>query len=82
MNNPTDRGRQANRLRHWQIGFGVLLLLSLLPDCFLHHQTHFGFEGCFGFYAGYGFGVGILLVIVAKISGIFLRRKDTYYNQD
>jgi len=48
---------------------------------FIHHHAHFGFEGSFGFYAGYGFGVGIVLVVIAKVLGIFLRRKDTYYDQ-
>jgi len=81
MNNPTDWGRRSGGFRFWWIGFGVLLLLSLLPDCFIHHHAHFGFEDYFGFYAGYGFGVGIALVVIAKVMGIFLRRKDTYYDQ-
>jgi hypothetical protein len=79
MNNSTDRGRRSNRFRHWWIGFGLLLVLSLLADAFIEHHAHFGFEDCFGFYAGYGFGVGIVLVIVAKVVAIVLRRKESYY---
>ena len=60
----------------------MLLVLSLLVNIFIEHHSHFGFEDYFGFYAGYGFGVGIVLVIVAKIAGIFLRRKETYYERN
>lgn len=81
MNNPTNRERQANGFRPWWIGFGVLLALSLLSNIFIHHHAHFGFEDSFGFYAGYGFGAGVALMVIAKVMGIFLRRKDTYYDQ-
>jgi len=81
MNNPTEEGHRSDRFRFWWIGFGILLALSLLSDFFIHHHAHFGFEGSFGFYAGYGFGVGIVLVVIAKVLGIFLRRKDTYYDR-
>lgn len=80
MNNSTDRGLRSNRFRYYWISFGLLLALSLLADVFIEHHAHFGLEDYFGFYAGYGFGAGIALVIITKIIGVFLRRKDTYYN--
>lgn len=82
MNNSFDGKHQSNRLRPWWIGFGLLLVLSLLVNFVIEHHSHFGFEDFFGFYAGYGFGVGIILVIVAKVASIFLRRKDTYYERN
>ena len=81
MKNPNDWKTQSKRLNPWWIVFGILLALSLLSDFFIHHHAHFGFEDTFGFYAGYGFSVGIVLVVIAKVMGIFLRRKDTYYIQ-
>jgi len=81
MNHPTEEGRRSGGFRFWWIGFGVLLLLSLLPDGFIQHHAHFGFEDYFGFYAVYGFGAGVALVVIAKVMGIFLRRKDTYYDR-
>jgi hypothetical protein len=82
MNTPTDRGHRSSGFRYWWIGFGLLLALSLFSDSFVEHHAHFGVEDYFGFYAGYGFGVGIVLVIVAKVAGLFLRRKETYYEQN
>ena len=64
MNTPIDD------LRPWWIGFSLLLALSLLADVFIEHHAHFSFEDYFGFYAGYGFGAGIIMVIIANISPI------------
>ena len=76
MNTPIDD------LRPWWIGFGILLALSLLADVFIEHHAHFGFEDFLGFYAGYGFGAGIVVVVIAKVVAIFLRRKASYYEQN
>ena len=61
-------------------------MLALLPEFFLHHHPHFeesGFtlDGGFGFYAWYGFLTCAGMVALAKILGIFLKRKDTYYDE-
>ncbi|MEJ2309273.1 MAG: hypothetical protein P8Z78_08135 [Gammaproteobacteria bacterium] len=63
----------------------LILVLAVLPEFFLHHHPHFeesGFEldGSFGFYAWYGFLACAGMVALAKILGIFLKRKDTYYD--
>jgi hypothetical protein len=65
----------------WILFIGVLILL-LIPDFFIHQHAHFGLEGAFGFYAWYGFATCVAMVVVAKLLGIFLKRKDTYYDPD
>jgi hypothetical protein len=69
-------------IRLLKIVFGVLLVLSLVPDFFIHHHAYFGIEDRFGFNAWYGFGAAVILVAVAKMLSIFIRRKDTYYERD
>lgn len=76
--------RPANRPKLWGFQFAILLL-ALLPDFFLHHHAHFPSSGFtldagFGFYAWYGFICCAVMVALAKILGIFLKRKDTYYD--
>ena len=65
---------------------GVILALALLPEFFIHHHAHFPDQGTridatFGFFAWYGFLTCAAMVVGAKILGVFLKRKDTYYDQ-
>jgi hypothetical protein len=69
--------RRPGTIRLLKIVLGVLLVFSLMPDFFIHQHAYFGIEDRFGFYAGYGFGAAVALVAVAKVLGIFIRRKDT-----
>ena len=77
--------RSENLPKLWLIQI-LILVLALLPEFFLHHHPHFeesGFtlDGSFGFYAWYGFLTCAGMVALAKILGIFLKRKDTYYDE-
>ncbi|MGD8207966.1 MAG: hypothetical protein PVH47_07805 [Thiohalocapsa sp.] len=76
--------RKENLWKLWVLQI-LLLLLTLLPDLRIHHHPHFpgsGFalDGDFGFFAWYGFLSCALMVVGAKILGIFLKRPDTYYD--
>lgn len=77
--------RSENLPKLWLIQI-VILVLALLPEFFIHHHPHFeqaGFtlDGSFGFFAWYGFLTCAGMVAAAKILGIFLKRKDTYYDE-
>lgn len=77
--------RSENLPKLWVIQI-VILVLAVLPEFFLHHHPHFeerGFtlDASFGFYAWYGFVACAGMVALAKILGIFLKRKDTYYDE-
>jgi hypothetical protein len=77
--------RKENLPKLWVIQIGILLL-AVLPEFFIHHHLYFeeqGFilDGSFGFYAWYGFITCAGMVALAKILGIFLKRKDTYYDE-
>jgi hypothetical protein len=73
---------RPDTIRLLWIGFILILLITVFPDFFIHQHADFGVEGSFGFYAWYGFFTCVAMIIGAKILGIFLKRKDTYYDQD
>ena len=77
--------RPENLPRLWLAQL-VVLLLALLPEFFVEHHPHlagsgFTLDTSFGFFAWYGFVTCAAMVAAAKILGIFLKRKDTYYDE-
>lgn len=63
----------------WMAGI-VLLAVVTLADVFVHGHPHFEFDGYFGFYSFYGLVTCAIMVVAAKGLGLFLKRKDTYYD--
>lgn len=61
------------------IGFGAVLAVLAAADLLVHGHPGFGVDGAFGFYAWYGFGTCVLMVLAAKGLGFFLKRPDGYY---
>ncbi|MCB1474447.1 MAG: hypothetical protein AB7O39_06345 [Flavobacteriaceae bacterium] len=58
----------------------VICAATVLGDLFVEHHAHFGIEATIGFGAWFGFGSCLILVFAAKALGIFLKRKDSYYD--
>jgi uncharacterized membrane protein YkvI len=65
----------------WVI-FLLVLALTVLASLFTKAHTGFRFEDSFGFNAWYGFLTCIGMVLIAKLLGHLLRRKDSYYDRD
>ena len=61
------------------IGFGVVLAGLVLGDLLIHGHPGFEFDGTFGFYAWYGLGTCVAMVLFAKGLGVLLKRRDDYY---
>ena len=90
MNDPESQQkhwlyREENRKKLWVIQ-GILLVLVVLPEFFVHHHPHFEDKGIhidasFGFFAWYGFLTCAAMVIGAKLLGFILKRKDDYYDE-
>ena len=77
--------RAENLPKLWMLQILVLVLV-LIPEFFVHHHPHFASDGfvldaSFGFYGWYGFLACAGMIAVAKVLGIFLKRKDTYYDE-
>ena len=69
-------------IRRWWLGLIVTLCLSIAAEFFMHPHPYFGFDGTTGFYAGFGFISCVAIVWVSKLLGIFLKRKEDYYQED
>jgi hypothetical protein len=63
----------------WVVGLSVIAGLTY-GDVLLTPHPHFGLDGTFGFYSWYGLLTCVAMVLVAKFLGLFLGRKDTYYD--
>ncbi len=58
----------------------VICGLTLVPDFFIDREPHFGIDTYFGFFAFLGFISCIVLILLAKASGVVLKREENYYD--
>ncbi len=72
--------RAENRPRLWGAGSCVLILV-VLAELLLDRHGHFGIDGWFGFQAVYGFLTCVGMVVLAKLLGLLLKRRDDYYDE-
>ena len=54
--------------------------LSVFPDFFTHRHAHFGLDALFGFHAALGFISCAVLILLSKVLGLFLKAKESYYD--
>lgn len=60
--------------------FIAILALTLAAGAFIPIKGYFVADGYFGFFAVFGFGVCVVMLLVSKVLGIFLKRPDSYYD--
>ncbi len=63
----------------WALGI-IILLITVTLEFAIHPHAKFTIDGWFGFNAWFGFAACAAMVFFAKLLGIFLKRKDTYYD--
>lgn len=71
---------KSRTMRILWLVFAIVLVLSVLTEGLIQPHTRFGIDGSFGFYAWFGGVSCIGIIAVAKSLGIFLKRKDNYYD--
>ena len=71
-----DRPENVKRLLR---GFYIFLVLLLIVDFFIHKHGYFPVEGYPDFFAVYGFVACVLLIFIAKVLRLFLKREENYY---
>lgn len=59
---------------------GAVLALTVLAQLVWPLHGHFGFDEWFAFFALYGFGACIAMILGANLLGRLIKREDTYYD--
>lgn len=62
--------------------FYASLAVLLLVDPFVHKHAEFEWEAAPAFFAVYGFVSCVLLIFVAKILRLWVKREETYYDDE
>lgn len=63
------------------ICFYAALGVLLLVDFFIHKHPAFGWEGYPNFFAAYGFVSCVLLIYIAKLLRLLVKRDEAYYEK-
>ena len=71
--------RPATLRLFWRGGL-ALLALMVAGDFFVDRHPISRIDGIFGFYAWYGLVTCLGMILFAKVLGILLRRRDTYFD--
>lgn len=75
-----NRLLKPHTIRTLWVIFALLLALSVVAEVFIHTHARFGIDGSLGFHAWFGGAACIGIIVIAKLLGIFLKRRDTYYD--
>lgn len=80
MTKPTHWLARPQTIRRLWIVFITILTLTVTADLLIDAHGHFGIDATFAFNAWYGFATCVAMIVFAKVLGVFLKRKDTYYD--
>ncbi len=72
---------RASTIRLLWIVFSVILALTVVAQFVIKVKGYFGVDTWFGFAAGFGFISCLLMVLFAKLLGLFLKRDQDYYKE-
>lgn len=73
-----DNPQNVNRLIWF---FYAMLALLLVADFFIHKHGYFPWEDKPQFFAAYGFVCCVLVIFIAKLLRVFVRRDEDHYDQ-
>ena len=65
----------------WKL-FALVLALTVAAQFFIKVKGHFGVDGWLGFAAVFGFVACLLMVLVAKVLSLILKRDQDYYKEE
>lgn len=62
------------------IVFAVVLAITVGAETIADRHGYFALDGMLGFNAWYGFGACVIMILLAKLLGAVLKRRDDYYD--
>lgn len=68
-------------IRRLWIAFGLILAATVLAELATHRHAAIGIDAVFGFHAWFGFGACVALVLLARLLGFALKRRDDFYER-
>ncbi|MCR9106422.1 MAG: hypothetical protein NXI15_14085 [Gammaproteobacteria bacterium] len=67
-------------IRRLWLGFALVLAATVLLQLVVKVKGYFVVDGWFGFAAAFGFACCVAMVLVAKLLGVILKRREDYYD--
>ncbi len=71
---------KPENVKRFLVFFYISLAVLLIIDFFIDKHADFPWEGATNFFAVYGFGSCVLLIFIAKLLRIFIKRDENYYD--
>lgn len=68
-------------IRKLWFGFSLVLVLVVAAQLVIYVKGYFGVDAWYGFGAVYGFFSCLLMVLVAKLLGVLIKRPEDYYTR-
>jgi len=72
---------RPSTIRLLWVVFIAILAFTVLAGIWFPGEPHFDIERLFAFNAVYGFLVCAAMILGAKVLGVLLKRRDTYYEE-
>ena len=72
---------KPGNFRRFMTAFFISLVVLLVVDFFIAKHGHYPWEDAPDFFAAYGFVSCVVLVLVAKVLRLIIKRPEDYYDK-
>jgi len=71
---------QPSTVKKIRFGAAAILIITIFAEFFIKMHAYFSIADFFSFNVVYGFIVCTLMIVVVKLLGYFIKRRDDYYD--